>query len=160
MFVCLLAFIFNGRSHFSGWEELLLSSWSQLKEQGFIIPSKESHKNKRSVKKSSCLLDRCWLMIAAMVVFIFKFLLRCNWHTLSLVAQLVKNPPVMQETRVRSLGGEDHLEKEMATHSSILAWKTPWTEKPGRLQSMGSPRVRHDLATEPPHCISLRCPMC
>ena len=60
------------------------------------------------------------------------------------VAQLVKNLPAKQETWVRSLGQEDPLEKEMATHSSILAWKIPWTEKPGRLQSMGLQRVRHD----------------
>ena len=50
----------------------------------------------------------------------------------------------MWKTRVRSLGGEDLLEEEMATHSSILAWKIPWTEEPGRLQSMGSQRVGHD----------------
>ena len=54
----------------------------------------------------------------------------------SLVAQLVKNPPAMQETRVQSLGWEDPLEKEMATHSSILAWEFPWTEECGGLQSM------------------------
>ena len=59
-------------------------------------------------------------------------------------AQLVKNSPVMQETWVGSLGLEDPLEKEMATHSRILAWRTPWTEKPGGLQSMGSQRVGHD----------------
>ena len=62
----------------------------------------------------------------------------------SLVAQRVKHLPTMQETQVRSLGWEDPLEKEMATHSSTLAWKIPWTEKPGRLQSMGSQRVGHD----------------
>ena len=62
----------------------------------------------------------------------------------SLVAQMVKNLPALQETQVRSLGWEDPLEKEMATHSSTLAWKTPWTEEPGRLQSMVSQRVRHD----------------
>ena len=62
----------------------------------------------------------------------------------SLVAQMVKRLPAMQETRVRSLGWEDTLEKEMATHSSTLAWKIPWTEEPGRLQSMGSQRVRHN----------------
>ena len=56
------------------------------------------------------------------------------------MAQMVKNPPVMQETWVRSLGGEDLLEKEMETHSSILPWKIPWTEESGRLQSMGSQR--------------------
>ena len=54
------------------------------------------------------------------------------------MAQLVKNPPAMQETWVRSLGWEDPLEKEKATHFSILAWKIPWTQEPGRLQSMGS----------------------
>ena len=56
----------------------------------------------------------------------------------SLVVQSVKNPPAMQEIRVQSLGWEDSLEKEVATHSSILAWKIPWTEEPGWLQSMGS----------------------
>ena len=61
-----------------------------------------------------------------------------------LVAQMVKNLLAMQEIWVRSLGQEDTLEKGMATHSSILAWKIPWTEKLGRLQSMGSQRVRHD----------------
>ena len=62
----------------------------------------------------------------------------------SLVAQRVKRLPSMQETWVRSLGGEDPLEKEMATHASILAWKTPWMEKPGGLQSMESQRNGHD----------------
>ena len=62
----------------------------------------------------------------------------------SLVAQTVKCLPIMRETQVQSLGWEDSLEKEMATHSSILAWKIPWTENPGRLQSMGLQRVRHD----------------
>ena len=65
----------------------------------------------------------------------------------SLVALMVKNPPAMQETRVRSLGQEDPLEKGMATHSSILAWRIPWTEETGRLLFMGSQRVRHDQAT-------------
>ena len=62
----------------------------------------------------------------------------------SLVAQMVKCLSATQETRVRSLGWEDPLEKEMAAHSSILDWKIPWTEEPGGLQSMGSLRVRHD----------------
>ena len=60
------------------------------------------------------------------------------------VAQAVKNPPAMKEIRVRSLGQEDPLEKGLATHSSILAWRMPWTEKPGGLQSIGSHRVRHN----------------
>ena len=62
------------------------------------------------------------------------------------MAQTVKHLPAMRETRVRSLGQKDTLEKEMATHSSILAWKISWME-PGMLQSMGSQRVRHDFAT-------------
>ena len=65
----------------------------------------------------------------------------------SLVAQTVKCLPTVWETWVQSLRWEDLLEKEMATHSSILAWKILWTEEPGRLQPMGSQRVRHDWAT-------------
>ena len=65
----------------------------------------------------------------------------------SLVAQTVKRLPTMQETRVRSLGCEVPLEKEITTHSSILAWKIPWMGEPGRLQSMGSQRVGHNWAT-------------
>ena len=65
----------------------------------------------------------------------------------SLVAQTVKCLSTMRETRVRALGWEDPLEKEIAIHSSTIAWKIPWTEEPGRLQSMGSQRVGHDWAT-------------
>ena len=60
------------------------------------------------------------------------------------MAQRLKRLPAMRETGVQSLGREDPLEKEMVTHSSILAWRIPWMEKPGRLQSMGSQRVGHD----------------
>ena len=60
------------------------------------------------------------------------------------MAQRVKRLPAMQETQVRSLGREDPLGKEVATHSSTLAWKIPWTEEAGRLQSMGSQRVGYD----------------
>ena len=67
-----------------------------------------------------------------------------NGDQASLVAQRLKRLPPMQETRVRSLGWEDPLEKEMVTHSSILAWRIPWMEKSGRLQSTGSQRVGHD----------------
>ena len=67
----------------------------------------------------------------------------CPFRT-SLEAQMVEHLSTMWETRVRSLGQEDHLEKEMATHSSILAWRIPWMEEPGGLQSMGSQRVGHD----------------
>ena len=77
-----------------------------------------------------------------------KFL--CLFYTLhgperaSLVAQRLKRLPPMRETRIRSPGREDPLETEMATHSSILAWRIPWTEKPSRLQSKGLQRVGHD----------------
>ena len=76
--------------------------------------------------------------------FILSFL--CAYWT-SLVVQTVKNPPAIQETRVRSLNQEDPLEKGMATHSSILAWRIPWTEEPGGLQFMGFQRVGHDWMT-------------
>ena len=62
----------------------------------------------------------------------------------SLVTQMVKNLPAVQETRVQSLGREDPLKKGMAIHSSILPWRIPWTEEPGGLQSMGSQSLRHD----------------
>ena len=65
----------------------------------------------------------------------------------SLVAQMVKIPPAMQKTQVQSLGQEDNLKKGMATHSSILAWRIPLIEEPGRLQSMGSKRIRRDWVT-------------
>ena len=65
----------------------------------------------------------------------------------SLLAQMVKRLPTMRETQVQSLGQEDPLEKDMAPHSSTLAWKIPWMEEPGRLQSMGSQRVGHDWVT-------------
>ena len=91
------------------------------------------------------------------VPFFFFFRIHTKKHLLgtnhgpkkrtSLVAQTVKRLPTVQETRVQCLGQEDPLEKEMATHSSTLAWKIPWTEEPGRLQSMGSQRVGHDWAT-------------
>ena len=72
-----------------------------------------------------------------------------SWYTFCqigdfTVAQTVKNLPAMQEMQVQSLGWEDLLEKGMATHASILAWRSPWTEEPGRLQSMGLQRVGHD----------------
>ena len=68
---------------------------------------------------------------------------------------VVKNLPVMQETQVRSLGWEDCLEREMAAHSSILAWRIPWTEEPGRLKFMGLQRVGHDRVTKQQQHIKL-----
>ena len=85
------------------------------------------------------------LLIVSFVVQKFIFI------GASLVSQLVKNLPPMQETQVQSLGQEDPLEKEMANHSSILSWKIPWTEEPSGLQSMGLQRVGHKLAMKPPN---------
>ena len=76
-----------------------------------------------------------WIGLTEKNTFIYIF---------TLVAQLEKRLPTMRESQVHSLGQEDPLEKEMATHFSILAWKIPWMEKPGRLQSMGYRRVGHD----------------
>ena len=73
------------------------------------------------------------------------------WWKASLLAQMVKRLPAMQETWLWSLGLEDPLEKEMATHSSTLAWKIPWTKEPGRLQFMGSQRVGHDWVASHTH---------
>ena len=69
-------------------------------------------------------------------------------HHTSLVAERVKRLPAMLETQVQSLGWEDPLEKEMATHSSILPWRIPWTVEPGGLQSMGSQKVGYNLETK------------
>ena len=79
----------------------------------------------------------------------------CVYIWASLMAQMVKNLPAMRETQVQSLGWDDPLEKGMATHSSILAWRISWSEDPGRLQSLGSQRFRYnwsDLANTPTHC--------
>ena len=75
---------------------------------------------------------------------VYPYCVADNSERASLVAQTVKNLPAMQEIWVQSLGQEDPLEKGMATHSSILSWRIPWTEEPGRPQSMGSQRVGHD----------------
>ena len=73
----------------------------------------------------------------------------CFMYRASLVAERIKHLPAMQETQVQSLGWEDPLEKEMATHSSILAWRIPWTEEPGGLQPTGS----QELDTTERHCV-------
>ena len=84
---------------------------------------------------------KLWFMF-----FCLRYTLEERSFGASQVAQMVKNLPAMQEIRVQSLGREDHLEKGMETHSSILAWRIPWSEEPGRLQSMGLQWVRHDWA--------------
>ena len=73
-----------------------------------------------------------------------------DWH--SRVAQMIRNLPAIQDTRVQSLDGEDSLEKGVTTHSSILAWRIPWTEEPGGLQPMRSQRVRYSLVTKHDTC--------
>ena len=82
--------------------------------------------------------------LAVVTIYAQAFLLARVFMSPKLVAQMLKRLSTMWETQVQSLGREDPLEKEMATHSSIVAWKIPWTEEPGRLQSMGSQRVGHD----------------
>ena len=93
-----------------------------------------------------------WTELTVVVHFFYgcvqqRVLQKYSTWSASLVAQMVKNLPAKQETWVWSLGQEVPLEKGMATHSSILAWRIQWTEKLGRLQSMGSQRVRHEWAT-------------
>ena len=102
------------------------------------------HKMSRSLKYVVSLND--------LYIFLQEFWIYWNFEVNSLVAQVVKNLPAMQETWVRPLGQEDPLEKEMATHSIILVWKIPWMEEPGKLQSMGSQRVGHDWATNTSLC--------
>ena len=85
-------------------------------------------------------MDQVW----ALESNISRFTGMIYWILSLSVAQRVKRLPAMRETRVQSLGREDPLEKEMATHSNILAWRNPWTEEPGRLQFMGSQRVEHN----------------
>ena len=88
-----------------------------------------------------------YIMIILFFLIVLYLKLTFGFGWASLVAQTIKNTPAMQEMQVRSLGGEDPLEKEMATHSSILAWRILWTEEPGGLQSKGLQRVGHDWAT-------------
>ena len=89
---------------------------------------------------SSVYIAFCFPMFHLALIQLFSFMS-------SLVAQTVRHLPIMQEPWVRSLGQDDPLAKELATHSSTLAWKIPWMEEPGGLQSMGSQRVRHNWAT-------------
>ena len=103
-----------------------LSNWTELRSR---------RKNVTSISSISLIHSVSWL------------LLNIYHMPSSLVAQIVKRLPTMRETQILSLGWEDPLEKEMATHSSTLAWKIPWTEESGRLESMGSQRVGHDWTT-------------
>ena len=85
------------------------------------------------------LLSTCFVLVTVSIIVIW---LKLTWA--SLMAQRVQNLPALQETHVQSLGCEDPLGKGMATHSSILAWRTPWTEEPGGLKAMGLQRLGHD----------------
>ena len=106
-----------------------------LRNNLFHIPGFQNHRN------NNLLLGLFFSFSFFLSFFFFYHLLyaRSSW-----VAQTVKRLSTMWETWVRSLGREDPLEKEMAIHSSTIAWKIPWTEEPGRLQSMGSQRVGHN----------------
>ena len=97
------------------------------------------------VKLKILILSIISLLIYKFIVIIFKIIVS------TLVAQLIKSPPAMQETHVHSLRAEDPLEKEISTHFSILVWKIPWREKAGGLKSMGSQRAGRDLVTKPPY---------
>ena len=135
--------VHNERAKEQSWGNILLARATQPYEQ--VV--------KTEIKSASQ-----WWLLGGFSFFFFFFWEKETWyfHCLgeiihigtSLVAQTVQCLPTMWETQVRSLGQEDPLEKEMATHSSTLAWKIPWTEEPGGLQSMGSQRVGHDWVTK------------
>ena len=132
-----LLIFFQSRANVQCKENRILWVW---RSNG---PHPASQLGKAATQKST----QCWLRM--LTTFLNN---KVKLHTVtlkqtSLVAQTVKHLPTMQETRVLSLGQEDPLEKEMATHSSSLAWKIPWMEEPGRLQSMGSQRVGHNWVT-------------
>ena len=98
-----------------------------------------------SHKKIIMPLTATWMQLKIIILSEVRKKDKDKYYMISLmVAQRLKRLPSMRETWVRSLGREDPLEKEMATHSSILAWRISWTEEPGRLQSTGSQRVGHD----------------
>ena len=94
-------------------------------------------------KLSTSYLVYTWQCMSNLISYLILKIFN-NWYWASLVVQMVKRLPAVQEIWVQSLGQEDPLEKEMTTHSSTLAWKIPWMEELGRLQSMGSQRVGHD----------------
>ena len=116
-------------------EERMKLNWETAATEPQLIPQKSS--------EAGMVLQRYPKLRQVNRIFV-----PLNWPIIgcraSLVAQMVKNLPARQETQVRSLNQEDPLEKGMATYSSILAWRIPWTEESGRLQSMGSQRVRHN----------------
>ena len=102
----------------------------------------ENNNNNNNKKHGATLENEEWSVVLA--ANLNRMVREAWWSEASLVAQRVKRLPAMWDTWVQSLGWEDPLEKEMATHSSSLAWDIPWMEAPGRLQSMGLQRVGHD----------------
>ena len=108
------------------------------------LPSMGSHRVRHDWSDLAVAVAISLLLLYLYNKGILFLLQTLEYSRASLVAQRVKRPPAMQKTWVQSLSREDPLEKEMATHSSTFAWKIPWTEEPGRLQSMESQRVGHN----------------
>ena len=150
--------------HPLGAEPTTLPGWSRVSSSSILAPISGSHQPLRTRLPPSPLLWLCVsgplslssLCVSFSLTLFLSFSISpplvvdlsvCPFSLSSLVAQVVKRLPALQETRVRSLGWKDPLEKEMATHSSILAWRIPWTEEPGRLQSVGSQRGGHNWTT-------------
>ena len=118
------------------------NGWTRFKNSAAVLHPKPKHNLRHPVLSVPSYVFMCtFIHICPSSQFIWP----------SLVAQMVKHPPAMQETLIQSLSGEDSLEKEIATHSSILAQRIPWTEEPGASQSMGSQRVGHDWVTKHTH---------
>ena len=144
-------------SHLEGWDEL--RAGGKFKKKGTLLVyfwliallySRNQHNivkqlssNGKKMFKWKRIVVFLWSVFVCVYIFSYPQAIY-TWP--SLVAQMVKRLPTMRKTWVRSLGQEDPLEKEMATHSSILAWKIPWMEELGWLLSMGSQRVGHDWA--------------
>ena len=155
--ICWTNTVYRGRVLL--WERVKLALWWQLQASFFFFFKKilllPQIAYSTLVKQTNPLISpavsrRSFNMSFVEFTFYVKKIIEVFFFVVveaSLVAQVVKRLPAVQETRVRSLSQEDPLEKEMATHSSTLAWKIPWIEDPGRLQSMGLQRVRHDWAT-------------
>ena len=125
----------------------IVQTWAESNWVGCHSPLASSekyivHLKKRAIIHSESSTSMCWIRKRRSLITSLK-----KKKLSSLIAQMVKKSPAMQETWVWSLGWEDPLEKEMATHYTILAWIIPWTEEPGRLKSRGSQRIRHDWVT-------------
>ena len=140
-----------GRSinHLRYADDTALMAETEEELKSLLMKVKESEKVglKLNIQKTKIMASSPitpWEIDGETVETVLDFILGGSKITASLVAQRLKHLPPMRETQVRSLGREDPLEKEMAIHSSTIAWKIPWTEKPGMLQSVGSQRVGHD----------------